>query len=447
MSGPAIRNGRVAIGRGRVALAAHEIAAWCPALAFAYPMLVWPMVFSAWRAGSGTGSSLSNVAASESNLVNVVWFLGIGALAALVALPRLRWGARIAWTPVLVLVLLYLVLAGASALWALEPAITFRRFVLQALLVLAALVAALLEPDPRAVARRLAVVAGLAVALNLVWLGAKPPSPLGVEGIYPQKNALGVALLVSLPLLAFAALDARRRGRTLLVALVLALLTGAFALLVLSRSKTSLGLAVVVPVAALGLVVAGRMVRASPALVLLFGVGALLAVSMLAHALFGWTIRDASVLVFGDPTFTGRDVIWSFAAGQAGERPWLGYGFNGFWGIGYASPAVSDGPLFVNSVLQAHNGFIDVRLELGWLGLGLMAAILAAGFARIGSVAGVDTLLGWTCLCLALVALLHNGLESSLARGFNLVWIAFLAAVCMASPRPAPPVRRERSVV
>ena len=139
-------------------------------------------------------------------------------------------------------------------------------------------------------------------------------------------------------------------------------------------------------------------------------------------------------------------MIWSFAAGQAGERPWLGYGFNGFWGIGYASPAVSDGPLFVNSVLQAHNGFIDVRLELGWLGLGLMAAILAAGFARIGSVAGVDTLLGWTCLCLALVALLHNGLESSLARGFNLVWIAFLAAVCMASPRPAPPVRRERSV-
>ena len=449
MSVSAVSAPRFAIGSGRVALAAREIAAWCPALAFAYPMLVWPMMFSAWRAGSGTGSSLSNVAASESNPINVVWFLALGALAALVALPRLRWGARVAWTPVLAFALLYLALAGASVAWALEAGITFRRFVLQALIVLAALVAALLEPDPRAVARRLAAVAGAAVALNLLWLGVKPPSPLGVEGIYPQKNALGVALLVALPLLVFAALDARERGRALACTVSLALMLAAFALLVLSRSKTSLGLAALVPIAAFGLVVVGRAVRVSPALVLFYGSAVVLAATTLGHALFGWTIEDASVLLFGDPTFTGRDVIWGFAAEQARARPWLGYGFNGFWGIGYASPAVSNGPLFVNSVLQSHNGYIDVRLELGWLGLGVMAALLAAGLARIGALAGADALLGWTCLCLALIAVLHNGLESSLARGFNLVWIAFLAAVCVASPRWAPPVspsvRPERS--
>ena len=433
---------RLALGSGRLGVSAREIAAWCPALAFAYPMIVWPMAFSAWRAGSGTGTNLSNVAASESNLINVVWFLALGGLVSLIVLPRLRWGAGIAWTPVLVLVLAYLGLAGASTIWALEPAITFRRFILQSLIVLAALVAALHETDPRAIARRLSVVAGLAVALNLVWLGVKPPSPIGVEGIYPQKNALGVALLVALPLLVFAALDAKGRTRLLPFFLALALTVGAILLLVLSRSKTSLGLAVLVPAIAFALIVAGRTVRASPAPVLFYGVALLVALGLLAHAVLGLTIEDASVAIFGDPTFTGRDVIWGFSAEQARQRPWLGYGFNGFWGIGYASPAVSDGPLFVNSVLQSHNGYIDVRLELGWAGLALMAAILAAGIARIGTLAKVDALLGWTCLCLALTVLLHNGLESSLARGFNLVWIAFLAASCMASPR----LMRERSV-
>jgi O-antigen ligase len=129
---------------------------------------------------------------------------------------------------------------------------------------------------------------------------------------------------------------------------------------------------------------------------------------------------------------------------QAAERPLFGYGFNSFWGMGAASPALREGNGFITSILQAHNGFLDVRLETGYVGLVVLAVVLVTALAQAGRRAESQPALGWLCMTLIVTAILHNAMESSFFRGFNLMWIAFLLAVSISGPRHglAPVIHR-----
>ena len=73
-----------------------------------------------------------------------------------------------------------------------------------------------------------------------------------------------------------------------------------------------------------------------------------------------------------DPTLTGRTVFWEQLIDTIARSP-LGYGYNGFWQPwrGIENPAV-----FIGAGLEgdyrpphAHNGFLDVGLQLGFIGL------------------------------------------------------------------------------
>jgi exopolysaccharide production protein ExoQ len=75
------------------------------------------------------------------------------------------------------------------------------------------------------------------------------------------------------------------------------------------------------------------------------------------------------------PTLTGRTDIWAALEGALHARPWLGWGFQAFWtDISITSP--------VEEIEQAMQGFrppdahstpIDIRLQLGFIGLALAA--------------------------------------------------------------------------
>lgn len=78
-----------------------------------------------------------------------------------------------------------------------------------------------------------------------------------------------------------------------------------------------------------------------------------------------------------DLAFDGRVPLWNLAIEKGLEQPWLGYGYEGFW----SSPNVSDYVIynswavlnegFRNHSVQfhSHNGFIDLFLELGFIGV------------------------------------------------------------------------------
>jgi O-antigen ligase len=79
-----------------------------------------------------------------------------------------------------------------------------------------------------------------------------------------------------------------------------------------------------------------------------------------------------------DVTLTGRTGIWSAVIDSIAKRPLLGYGYQAFWlGLQGESYRVI---LAVSWVLaQAQNGFLDVLLEMGALGLTIV--LLVFGFA------------------------------------------------------------------
>jgi exopolysaccharide production protein ExoQ len=79
-----------------------------------------------------------------------------------------------------------------------------------------------------------------------------------------------------------------------------------------------------------------------------------------------------------DVTLTGRTGIWRAVTDSIAKRPLLGYGYQAFWlGLEGESYRVI---LAVSWVLaQAQNGFLDVMLEMGVVGL--VIVVLVFGFA------------------------------------------------------------------
>lgn len=85
-----------------------------------------------------------------------------------------------------------------------------------------------------------------------------------------------------------------------------------------------------------------------------------------------------------DLTLTGRTPLWEYLiVEKITLRPWLGYGFHGFWQPwrGSDNPAANalDGKLWMPSgdgywtPPHAHNGFMEIILELGWVGFFIFA--------------------------------------------------------------------------
>jgi exopolysaccharide production protein ExoQ len=71
-----------------------------------------------------------------------------------------------------------------------------------------------------------------------------------------------------------------------------------------------------------------------------------------------------------DLTFSGRSDLWEMIIAKILERPWLGYGFYGFW----TTSAASNLRATLNWASNAHNGFLELLLELGILGFLTFAA-------------------------------------------------------------------------
>ena len=66
-----------------------------------------------------------------------------------------------------------------------------------------------------------------------------------------------------------------------------------------------------------------------------------------------------------DPTLTGRTEIWRLVLGMAGN-PLLGTGFESFW-LGKRLEKMWS--LYWWHPRESHNGYLEIYLSLGWLGL------------------------------------------------------------------------------
>ncbi|MBB3951179.1 O-antigen ligase family protein [Aureimonas jatrophae] len=403
-----------------------------PLLVLAYPMLLQPLLN--WQPPSAymALNDLANANAADSNVVNQLYWLTILATILLFFRKRLEFMRDAPRSAALVLVGLYLAWSCLSIAWSPVPGIAFRRVVLQIVVVVAVIVPVWLSNKRETILTGVAWLTLAVTFVNLLFVAANPPGRLGYLGIYSNKNILGLVGSLCLLIQCYAVIA--QRGILRLPFAGAAVIS--LALVVMSQSKTSLGLAVLAPMIAGALIAAQSRVRA-PMLAVILIPGIVFALSAtLAAQISRFGFDDLSLLLFGDDTFTGRTQIWDFALGIYERSPIVGQGYGSFWGAGLSSIAFLEAPGFIGGLLQAHNGYLDVMLETGAIGFAILLLMILSALNQSGRSDAGDPAKRWLALALMLFVILHNLLESSWFRGFGSQWVAFLFAIALTLPDP-----------
>ncbi|MEG8058420.1 O-antigen ligase family protein [Sphingomonas sp. 22L2VL55-3] len=124
---------------------------------------------------------------------------------------------------------------------------------------------------------------------------------------------------------------------------------------------------------------------------------------------------------------SNRGAIWWPLIQAFSESPFFGVGYGAFWGIAEVGGSVSpDRAHWINTVSQAHNGYLNLLLEIGLIGL---AAALYAAFvdpvSKILSKINSHSDEVRMVVCLLTFCLISNGAESGFMELDN-VWSIFL---------------------
>lgn len=131
-------------------------------------------------------------------------------------------------------------------------------------------------------------------------------------------------------------------------------------------------------------------------------------------------------------SLTGRTQIWSMVTSMTPNRL-LGAGYESFW-VGERLRKIW--LVYWNHPNQAHNGYIEIFLNLGWVGVALLALMIASGYRAI--TAAVKRRSDGSLLRLGffVAAIAYNFTESAF-KMTHPVWITFLLVI-MADCRRSP---------
>jgi exopolysaccharide production protein ExoQ len=125
-----------------------------------------------------------------------------------------------------------------------------------------------------------------------------------------------------------------------------------------------------------------------------------------------------------DPTLTGRTEVWSTVL-RMNPSALFGAGFESFW-LGSRLKELWN--KFVWRPNEAHNGYIEVYLNLGWVGVILLAVVIVNGYRRVVNGFRQDRGTGSLWLAYFVVVVVYNLTEAGF-RIFSPTWIAFLLSI------------------
>jgi O-antigen ligase len=142
-----------------------------------------------------------------------------------------------------------------------------------------------------------------------------------------------------------------------------------------------------------------------------------------ADSLFGKMITT-----FGrDITLTDRTYIWNDVYAAAARNPLFGVGFGGFWigrlvNINWASS-------YTWVLGQAHSGYVDTYLQLGFVGVFLLACVLFTTLPRL--IASLDENFDFACfrITILLTIMYVNITESTYLRGDHQFWFIMMLVI------------------
>ena len=141
-----------------------------------------------------------------------------------------------------------------------------------------------------------------------------------------------------------------------------------------------------------------------------------------------------------DATLTGRTAIWSAVLAQV-RNPILGTGFESFWTgdrLLRVWAAINE-----KGVQEAHNGYIEVYLNLGWIGVTLLGVLLVAGYRNIISLLRQNPDAGTIRLGFFVAGIIYSLTEAGF-RMMSVVWISLLLATMFVPRTRLKKVRKSR---
>src|SRR5437867_1509875 len=336
-------------------------------------------------------------------------------------------------------ILLFFLYGAVSVLWSDYPDVAFKRWV-KALGDIVMVLVVLTDPDPSVAVKELIKRTGfLLIPISVLLIKYYPDLGRGYgrwtyeayyTGVAFEKNGLGTLCLIfglgSLWRLigAFGSEERPRRAGPLVAhGAVLVMALGLFGI---ANSATSLACFLVG--GGLVAITSMRGFALRPMAVNIFVVG------IASFCLFGLFLGVGTDLVEAmgrDATLTGRTVLWEELL-RIPTDPWFGSGFESFW-LGERAKLLWRHHWWHPN--QAHNGYLEVFLNLGWLGVALLSFVIARGYQNVVGALHRDPELGKLRLAFFVIALLYNLTEAAF-KMMHPVWIIFLLAVTAVPEAP-----------
>jgi exopolysaccharide production protein ExoQ len=237
-----------------------------------------------------------------------------------------------------------------------------------------------------------------------------------LRGVFTHKNIFGrymaLGVFVFLMLVRKDWKVRMKRGRFWLVTFI--------ALVLLSGSKTAFAVLAIVFCALPALRILRR-----PALQLAGLAAGSVAVLVVAAPFLLQSVGTALKLLGRDATMSGRAFLWMGLGFRVFQRPWLGYGFDGFWQSDLVRPVWA---LIGWTPGHAHNGYLQLCLDLGIVGL----AMFFAGFMVVAARTRKRFLENPTSsealwpLAFFVFLLIYNLTECCLLRQNDMFWIIYV---------------------
>lgn len=403
--------------------------------AFALIAHRWSASYDARLAESGGFAHRENrfaVQQSSTTGASVLGFLLIGGLGVVCALAS-RAGSLRCFNPLALLLTAYLFWCAASFLWSDYPGLSVRKLAILALMIAGAYGVAIrcslndiLWVVILLVAGELCIgfAAEIANGMFRPWrsdyrfTGTLDPNGIGLEA---------AALALAAWLAPF-----EKKDRPYLRA---ALVTLGVAIVMLSKSRTSLAALV-----AAGLVAFLLRARGQQRWLIISGTICLACIVGIALSFVsvGALQKSTDVAAMGRQqnvsTLTGRLPLWEALMQEAQRSPWVGFGYGAFWTPDHIL-RYSDA--FLWHIPHAHNTYLDLVLATGLVGLTLylawMLALAVTAWLRYDQAGNPADL--FVCSFVALC--LMHGLAESKIPGAGLTTLLLYACVASLALKPA----------
>ncbi len=416
---------------------------------FFYLLIGMSRPVSSWASGPGSVSSRADSYLEGSPLDRNILMLLI-ALAIIVL-----WKRREATAAILrrnfpiVLFLLYCLI---SVSWAEYSIVSFKRWI-RAVGDVTMILVILTDSDPQTALKSIISRIGyLLVPLSILFIRFFPE--LGRvysvggramwTGVCTDKNALGALCMVVGTVVLWRLLDLRvshgnERRMAKLTALTALFLMVVY-LLPLVDSKTAQMCFIFGTI----VVVFRRLFRQRWA-IFSFTVGTIAA--CYAVLILGVGDGEALEAIGRESSLTGRTGVWEqvlrFAhdppPGIVRHNPLIGAGYENFW--------VGERVIRLRSYggNQAHNGYLEIYVNLGWIGVILLGILILAGFRSVIAYSRVNPDLGRLKLAFYVICLTYNFSEAAF-KMMSPVWMMFLwATLSTPAPQTVPVQGPERT--